>query len=196
MFKSLRVALALFLSAVALPLITEVSASAASKPTCIVSLSPTATETLFAIGAGKQVQAVDEDSDYPTGLPKKRINALDPSVEAVVGICKTTSTHSAKPDLVVISYDEDVGLVPIGYQETDQPVLRATGVLVLLEEAHLRDLGRTSGHEIGIAVGIDTTTERESDDERAKDEQAKTKLHKPLGAGEATLRQIRPLVLK
>ena len=81
MFKSLRLALALFLSALALPLIITSSASAAAKPTCVVSLSPTATETLFAIGAGRQVQAVDDDSDYPTvGLPTKRINALDPSV--------------------------------------------------------------------------------------------------------------------
>ena len=65
-----------------------------AKPQCVVSLSPTATETLFAIGAGKQVQAVDTDSDYPTkGLPEKRINALDPSVESVIGICKVTKTH-------------------------------------------------------------------------------------------------------
>jgi iron complex transport system substrate-binding protein len=72
-----------------------------------VSLSPTATETLFAIGAGHQVQAVDKDSDYPTkGLPTKRIDSLNPSVEASLGICKSTSTHpSTKPDLVIISYD-------------------------------------------------------------------------------------------
>ena len=31
----------------------------------IVSLSPTATETLFAIGAGSQVVAVDDQSDFP-----------------------------------------------------------------------------------------------------------------------------------
>ncbi|HEX4449311.1 MAG TPA: hypothetical protein VH143_00520 [Kofleriaceae bacterium] len=58
---------------------------------------------------------------------------------------------------------------------------RAACVLILFEQAHLRDLRRTGGYEIGIAIGIDTTTERESDEE-----QAKTKMHKPLGAGEAT----------
>src|ERR1700690_3869645 len=107
MFRSLRLALALFLSALALPLITAGIAGAATKPSCVVSLSPTATETLFAIGAGKQVQAVDKDSDYPTtGLPTKRIDALNPSVEAVIGICKTTAAHpSSKPDVVIISYD-------------------------------------------------------------------------------------------
>src|SRR5581483_5011976 len=41
------------------------SAGTATVPHRIVSLSPTATETLFAIGAGKQVVAVDQQSDYP-----------------------------------------------------------------------------------------------------------------------------------
>ena len=35
------------------------------RPARIVSLSPTATETLFAIGAGSQVVAVDDQSDLP-----------------------------------------------------------------------------------------------------------------------------------
>ena len=35
------------------------------RPVRIVSLSPTATETLFALGAGSQVVAVDDQSDYP-----------------------------------------------------------------------------------------------------------------------------------
>ena len=107
MFKSLRLVFALFLSALALPLIVSSGASAATKPSCVVSLSPTATETLYAIGAGKEVQAVDTDSDYPTtGLPKKRINGLNPSIEAIIGICKTSSAHpSTKPDLVIISFD-------------------------------------------------------------------------------------------
>jgi iron complex transport system substrate-binding protein len=147
MFKSLRLALALFLSALALPIVISSSASAAAKPTCIVSLSPTATETLFAIGAGKQVQAVDDDSDFPTtGLPKKRINSLNPSVEAVIGICKaTTSDKSPKPDLVVISYDVN----------EIQQKLTAVGVKVLNQEpptnvdgalAQIEQLGTLTGH--------------------------------------------------
>ena len=39
--------------------------SATAAPHRIVSLSPTATESLFAIGAGQQVIAVDDQSDYP-----------------------------------------------------------------------------------------------------------------------------------
>jgi iron complex transport system substrate-binding protein len=147
MFKSLRLALALFMSALALPLLISSGASAVAVPTCIVSLSPTATETLYAIGAGPQVQAVDTDSDYPTsGLPKKRVNALSPSVESVIGICKTTTAHpSAKPDLVIISYDaneikEKLAAVGVKVVEQDAPSTVA-GALSQIEQ-----LGTLTGH--------------------------------------------------
>ena len=39
------------------------------RPVRIVSLSPTATEDLFAIGAGEQVIAVDDQSNFPPELP-------------------------------------------------------------------------------------------------------------------------------
>ena len=150
MFKSLRLTLALLVSALALPLIMSSAASAVSAvaaPSCIVSLSPTSTETLFAIGAGKQVQAVDTDSDFPTtGLPKKRINALSPSVEAVIGICKTSAAHpSAKPDLVLISYDANEiqqKLKAVGVKVIDQaPPTTVAGALSQIEQ-----LGALTGH--------------------------------------------------
>ena len=79
--------------------ITAVSFSsggaAATFPHRIVSLSPTATEDLFAIGAGKQVIAVDDQSDYPKTAPKTSLSGFTPNVEAVVAY---------HPDLVVISY--------------------------------------------------------------------------------------------
>jgi iron complex transport system substrate-binding protein len=64
------------------------------RPAAIVSLSPTATEMLYAIGAGHQVKAVDADSDYPAQAPRTKLSYLDPNVEAIV---------ADKPDLVVIS---------------------------------------------------------------------------------------------
>jgi iron complex transport system substrate-binding protein len=147
MFKSLRLVLALFLSALALPFIVSSSASAATKPSCVVSLSPTASETLYAIGAGPEVQAVDTDSDYPTtGLPKKRVNGLNPSVEAIIGICKTSSTHpSTKPDLVIISYDandvkEKLTALGVKVVEQDAPS-NVAGALRQIEQ-----LGTLTGH--------------------------------------------------
>src|SRR5687768_14935136 len=41
----------------------------ASQPERLVSLSATATEMLFAIGAGDQVTAVDDNSNYPPEAP-------------------------------------------------------------------------------------------------------------------------------
>lgn len=72
------------------------SAAAASGPKRIVSMSPTATETLFAIGAGGQVVAVDDQSDYPVNAPRTRLSAYEPNAEAVARY---------NPDLVVISND-------------------------------------------------------------------------------------------
>src|SRR5262245_23094593 len=72
------------------------SVTIAKSPSRIVSLSPTATEDLFAVGAGKQVIAVDDQSDYPKSAPKTSLSGFTPNVEAIA---------SYKPDLVVIAYD-------------------------------------------------------------------------------------------
>ena len=66
------------------------------RPSRIVSLSPTATETLFAIGAGAQVVAVDDQSDYPKQAPHTTLSGYTPNVEAIAAY---------KPDLVVASSD-------------------------------------------------------------------------------------------
>src|ERR1044072_4269202 len=52
------------------------------RPSRIVSLSPTATETLFAIGAGGQVVAVDDQSDYPEDAPMTKLSRYEPNREA------------------------------------------------------------------------------------------------------------------
>lgn len=67
-------------------------------PTAIVSLSPSSTETLFAIGAGDQVVAVDKNSNYPAAAPKGDLDSYKPNVEAVAG---------KHPDLVVVSGDSN-----------------------------------------------------------------------------------------
>jgi len=71
-----------------------------AKPVKIVSLSPTHTEVLFAIGAGSQVIAVDDQSNYPADALKVKSNlsGYTPNVEAIAGY---------KPDLVIISTDTD-----------------------------------------------------------------------------------------
>ncbi|MBP2324103.1 iron complex transport system substrate-binding protein [Kibdelosporangium banguiense] len=66
------------------------------QPSRIVSLSPTATEVLFAIGAGKQVAAVDDQSNFPPEAPKTALSGFKPNVEAI-------TRHN--PDLVVVAGD-------------------------------------------------------------------------------------------
>ncbi len=66
----------------------------ATRPTAIVSLSPTATEMLYAIGAGSQIKAVDEFSDFPKNAPKTQLDGNNPNVEAIA---------QYKPDLVIVS---------------------------------------------------------------------------------------------
>jgi len=107
------------------------------RPTRIVSLSPSATETLFAIGAGGQVIAVDEESDHPAGVPRTDLSSYQPNVEAIVGY---------EPDLVVLpaSVPRDV---PAGLRRVGLRVLR-TPAPANLDDAYaqMRQLGRVTGH--------------------------------------------------
>ncbi|MGY2065465.1 ABC transporter substrate-binding protein [Blastococcus sp. SYSU DS0619] len=82
------------------------------RPESIVSLSPSATEMLFAIGAGDQVEAVDDNSDYPAEAPTTELSAFTPNAEAVA---------EYDPDLVVVSNDTN-GIVD-ALETLDVPVL-------------------------------------------------------------------------
>ena len=66
------------------------------RPERIVSLSPSATEILFAIGAGEQVVAADAYSNYPDQAPTTDLSGYDPNVEAIIGY---------EPDLVIVAND-------------------------------------------------------------------------------------------
>lgn len=104
----------------------------------IVSHSPGATEILFAIGAGPQVVAADEFSDYPEeakALPKVAYTSPDP---------EQTAAHD--PDLVIFS----------GNQNYSQEQFRGLGMPIFyLEEPtdlrgildHVRLLGHLTGHD-------------------------------------------------
>ncbi|MEX2423083.1 MAG: ABC transporter substrate-binding protein [Acidimicrobiia bacterium] len=86
------------------------------QPTAVVSLSPTATEMLFAIGAGPQVVAVDEYSYYPDEAPVTDLSGFTPNLEAIVAY---------EPDLVIVSDDID-GIVA-SLQGVDVPTLVLPG---------------------------------------------------------------------
>ena len=95
------------------------STTIAKKPTRIISLSPSATESLFEIGAGKQVLAVDSLSNFPKSAPITQLSAFEPNVEAIAAL---------KPDLVVLSVDAMKSLVV-------KEALEKLKISVLMEKA-------------------------------------------------------------
>jgi iron complex transport system substrate-binding protein len=106
------------------------------QPSRIVSMSPTATEMLFAIGAGGQVAAVDSNSNYPKEAPTTDLSAYEPNLEAIAGY---------KPDLVV--YSDDPGELAAGLGKLGIPALAQPAAKGLEDTyAQLDQLGRATGH--------------------------------------------------
>ena len=95
------------------------STTIVKKPTRIISLSPSATESLFEIGAGKQVLAVDSLSNFPKSAPITQLSAFEPNVEAIAAL---------KPDLVVLSVDAMKSMVV-------KEALEKLKISVLMEKA-------------------------------------------------------------
>ena len=62
----------------------------------IVSLSPTATEMLFAVGAGDLVVAVDAFSYYPEDAPVTDLSGFEPNIEAI-STYEPTVVYSQSP---------------------------------------------------------------------------------------------------
>lgn len=106
------------------------------QPDAIVALSPTATETLFAIGAGDQVVAVDQQSNYPDDAPITDLSGYEPNVEAILGY---------SPDLVVAANaTEDL----IGALKTAGVPTLVLPSAVDLDDAYgqIARLGTATGH--------------------------------------------------
>jgi iron complex transport system substrate-binding protein len=107
----------------------------------IVSISPTATEILFAIGAGDQVVAVDSFSYFPPEAPVTDLSAFEPNLEAIAAF---------DPDLVVLSYDP--GDIVSGLETAGIEVLLQPPAADLDEVyAQIADLGMATGQIDGAA---------------------------------------------
>jgi iron complex transport system substrate-binding protein len=137
-------ALAVALAVVSLSAAARRSSQATHRYHRIISLSPTVTEDLFAVGAGRQIVAVDNQSNYPKRAPRTSLSGYDPNVEAVAGY---------HPDLVLISYDP-------GNFATQ---LRNLGIRVVFVAAadnlkqtyaELVRLGRLTGHVRGAKAVV------------------------------------------
>ena len=119
---------------------------AAKAPTRIVSLSATATEDLFAIGAGSQVIAADDQSNYPKQAPTTKLSSYKPNAEAIA---------KYKPDLVVVSIDGGIiaALDKIGIRAILEPPAAN------LDQAYgeITHLGEITGHSAAAAKVVART---------------------------------------
>jgi len=119
-------------------------------PERIVSLSPSATEMLFAIGAGDQVVAADSYSDYPSDAPTTKLSAFEPNVEAIAAY---------EPDLVV--YATDPGDLERSLHQLKIPALEAPAAAALDDVyAQMSLLGQVTGHEADAAAANDALEAR------------------------------------
>ena len=121
-------------------------------PQRIVSLSPTATEMLFAIGAGDQVIAVDDQSNYPAeATVRTDLSGFTPNVEAIAGY---------EPDLVVTSdrRTSRPSSSPSGSKSWEGPAATTLDDTY----AQIEQLGAITGHvaEAAELVGIDGVRDR------------------------------------
>jgi iron complex transport system substrate-binding protein len=124
--------------------------SIAAKPKAIVSLSPSLTEMLYAVGAGSQVKAVDDQSSYPKEAPRTKLSGFQPNAEAVAGY---------SPDLVVVSNDGN-GLVA-GLTKLKIPVLFLPAPSTL-DGAFAQELaiGAATGHPAEAQNSVEATKKR------------------------------------
>lgn len=111
------------------------------KPMRIVSISPTSTEVLFAVGAGVQVVAVDDQSNFPANAPVTDLTGFTPNVEAIA---------SYDPDLVLLSFDP--GDVIGGLEALGIPVImHPTAVSVGDAYTQWEQVGAATGNVPGAA---------------------------------------------
>lgn len=127
------------------------------RPGAIVSLSPSITEMIYAVGGGEQVIAVDKSSNFPDGTPMTELSGFRPNIESI---------GTLEPDLVFVARDAD-GIVS---------TLEDVGIPVVLLEAadNLTDVYRqieivgtvTGNEQAGLALSaevesaIDELTQR------------------------------------
>ena len=120
------------------------SAATTQTPRRIISLSPTATETLFTIGAGKQVVAVDDRSDYPKRAPRTKLSGITPNAEAIAKL---------RPDLVIVQFDANKIVEALGKLHV-RVLVQPSAKTFADAYAQIRQLGAATGHRRGAAALI------------------------------------------
>lgn len=125
------------------------------EPARIVSLAPSLTEMLFALGAGARVVGVTSYCDYPAGARRKTSvgDLLAPDIERIV---------SLRPDLVLISVE--------GNSQRTFAALEQLGVRIFVSNPRdvagvfksLRDIGTLIGQESRASALVDSLRRAEA----------------------------------
>jgi iron complex transport system substrate-binding protein len=135
----------------------------------IVSLLPSATETLFALGLGDQVVAVTHECDFPPeaallpivtrstmALAEKHSGAIDAAVSlaAIEGrslyFVDTDAILALEPDLIVAQDICDVCAIP-----ADQVAPELAGIRMIRQHPHSLDDVLVDIEELALACGAD-----------------------------------------
>lgn len=115
-----------------------------ARPKRIISLAPSDTEMLYAIGAGPQVAAVDELSDYPKNAPRTKLSGFKPNAEAII---------AKNPDLVVVS--DDMNGIVGALTKVKIPVIQAPAATKLADSyTELTMFGQATGHAAQAAKAV------------------------------------------
>lgn len=117
------------------------------RPERIVSISPTSTEVLFAVGAGPQVVAVDDQSNYPAGVPVTDLSGFTPNIEAII---------TYDPDLVLLSFDP--GEIVAGLEVVGIPVIVHPSAMTVDDAyAQWEQVGAATGN-LAAAIALVATS--------------------------------------
>jgi cobalamin transport system substrate-binding protein len=121
-----------------------------AQPKRIVVLSPADTEILWSIGAGSQVVAVDDQSNYPQGVPTTKLSSYKPNAEAIAGY---------NPDLVVLSDDQNGTVGALAKLKIPTLLLKAPQSL---NDSYTQftTLGKATGHDAEAAKEVQTVQDR------------------------------------
>jgi iron complex transport system substrate-binding protein len=122
---------------------TAANVTAPAKPTRILSLSASATQMLYEIGAGKQVVGVDKYSTWPPGTPRTKFTGYETSAEDYLYL---------HPDLVIFAFSEGTLIKQLKVLGVPTlllpPATSFAGVYAQIDE-----LGQVTGH-VAAARGL------------------------------------------
>ena len=118
------------------PLVASPASAASPPPTRILSLSASATQMLYAIGAGRQVVGVDKYSTWPPSAPRTKLTGYEQSAEAYLYL---------HPDLVVFAFSEGSLIAQLGKLHIRALLLPPAATMAQVD-AQLAELGQVTGH--------------------------------------------------